>query len=303
MKNYFKNLFNSSDFRHVQRLAMVCVCLSYAVVAVAWSEDYYSSIKVEISGEGSVYVTKPNANNSETLNSNGVVSYGDTESGRSGSAPESVTHSYSLNAEGTGNYYFYKLVDGNNDIINLPYSVNITTSYHTEETAKNAPNKTIQAIFKPYISIANEINFIVYDDGIDVVTFNIKDIYKRENLTLALKGPNADKFQLSKNNNDFNSSILLGSEEGLSATTTTNVSVYLNYSDGDYYDPEKALAVGDGTYLEIKDNKEHTWEVPIRTTAPESFTFLAGEGGKYTVVFANSENIIGLSTITLFFFL
>ena len=290
MKKMFSKMFQMSLFNHILRLAIVVLCLSYSVAASAWSADYYSAVKMEISGEGKVYVTAQ-GKSQQTLTSTDVIVGKSNKSGMSGSAPATNSHSWSISAEATGNYYFDKLVDGTSNVTSLPYNFSIDAkSYDDEgEYVSNAPNKTIKAIFKPYISISDKINFIVYSDGIDIVKFDIKDIYKREILTLTLKGDDASKFLLGKTDSDINySEITLGTAEGLSATSTTDCSIYLNYSDGEY-DPEKALAIGENTYLEITDNDSHTWTVPIRTTAPESFTFLAGAEGKYTVVFANSD--------------
>lgn len=291
MKNLFSIIMNNFLSNYFKRLAIVSAFLSISIVVIGGgNQDYYSAVKVEITGVGKVYVTPEGSNKATTLTTNGVVSGKKNESwDRNGSDPGKSTHSYSIKAEATGNYYFDTWVDGSAKVNTNPYSFSITTSY-TEKLAENNFNKTIQAIFKPYISIEDKINFIVYDDGIDNVTFNIKDIYKRANLTLSFEGTDAGKFKLGKSDADINySTLTLGSTDGLLANATIdNISVYLSYSDGEY-DPEKALAVGDDTYLEITDNESHTWQVPIRTTAPESFTFLAGENGKYTVVFANSD--------------
>lgn len=293
MKKMFTKMFQMSLFNHILRLAIVVLCLSYSVAALGGSQDYYSAVKVTITGGGKVYV-KPEGNNSETrLTSTGVVAGKKTESwGMPGSDPgRSSNHSYTVRADASGtNYYFSGWKDGNEIKSQDPsYTFTIaSTSYKNEEDAKNMP-KEIQAIFNPYISISDKINFIVYPDGIDIVKFDIKDIYKRESLTLTLRGDDADKFLLGKTDADIkHSSITLGTAEGLSATATTDCSIYLNYSYG-AYDPEEALAIGNNTYLEITDNDSHTWTVPIRTTAPETFTFLAGQGGKYTVVFANAD--------------
>ncbi len=293
MKKMFSKMFQMSLFNHILRLAIVVLCLSYSVAALAGgSQDYYSAVQVTITGGGKVYV-KPEGSNSETqLTSNGVVAGKKTESwGMGGSDPgSSKNHNYTLRADASGtNYYFSAWKDGNEIKSQNPYSFTIaSTSYREEQDAKNMP-KEIQAIFNPYISISDKINFIVYPNGIDIVKFDIKDIYKRESLTLTLKGDDADKFLLGKTDGDIKySTITLGTAEGLSAMSTTDCSIYLNYSDGEY-DPENALAIGENTYLEITDNESHTWKVPIRTTAPETFTFLAGQGGKYTVVFANAD--------------
>ncbi len=298
MKKMFSQMFQMSLFNYILRLAIVVLCLSYSVSASAWSADYYSAVKVEISGEGKVYVTATGTSQ-QTLTSTGVIVGKSSKSGMSGSAPSTDSHSWSISAEATGNYYFDKLVDGTSNVTSLPYNFSINAkSYEGDESVRNDPNKSIKAIFKPYITISDKINFIVYSDGIDIVKFDIKDIYKRESLTLKLKGYDADKFRLGKTDSDINySEIKLGASEGLSTTSTTDCSVYLNYSDGEY-DPEKALAIGENTYLEIVDNENHTWTVPIRTTAPETFTFLAGQGGKYTVVFANSDKTT-INDITL----
>ena len=286
----FSKMFQMSLFNHILRLAIVVLCLSYSVAASAWSADYYSAVKMEISGEGKVYVTAQ-GKSQQTLTSTDVIVGKSNKSSMSGSEPATDSHSWSISAEATGNYYFDKLVDGTSNVTSLPYNFSINAKSYDDdgEYVSNDPNKTIKAIFKPYISISDKINFIVYSDGIDIVKFDIKDIYKREILTLTLKGDDASKFLLGKTDSDINySKITLGTAEGLSATSTTDCSIYLNYSDGEY-DPEKALAIGENTYLEITDNDSHTWTVPIRTTAPESFTFLAGAEGKYTVVFANSD--------------
>ena len=72
MKNYFNNLFNSSLFRHVQRLAVVCVFLSYVATVTAspggGSTTYYAKAKVQVdascTGLGKVYVTDKDGNTS-----------------------------------------------------------------------------------------------------------------------------------------------------------------------------------------------------------------------------------------------
>lgn len=285
MKTNLTKLFNSSLFRHAQRLAIVCALLSYAISAAA-SATFYSAVKVEINGSGSVYVTHPK-DAETTLTETGLVVSERTDRGTF-SAPTSANHSYTLTATAGTNYYLAKMDDNGADKTS-PYSFQVTTNITDEASAKSQPHKTIKVSFNPYISITDKINFIVYSNGIDIVKFDIKDIYKRESLTLTLKGDDADKFLLGKTDGDIKySTITLGTAEGLSATSTTDCSIYLNYSDGEY-DPEKALAIGNNTYLEITDNDSHTWTVPIRTTAPESFTFLAGAEGKYTVVFANSD--------------
>jgi hypothetical protein len=64
MKNVLTNLFNSSLFRHAQRLAIVCVLLSYATSAAAESNKYKHGayfdnvyLHTESTGAGTVYIT------------------------------------------------------------------------------------------------------------------------------------------------------------------------------------------------------------------------------------------------------
>ena len=292
----FSKMFQMSLFNHILRLAIVVLCLSYSIAALAGSKDYYSAVKVTITGGGKVYV-KPEGSNSETqLTSTGVVAGKKNESwGMGGSDPgKSTNHSYTVRADASGtNYYFSGWKDGNNIISTNPYTVTISETKYTDKTsAETVPNKEIEAIFNPYVTLPNEIKFVVYSDEMDVASVQMKNIYKRTILTLSLIGTDAGKFQLGKAiNNTSEESISFGSEDGLDGNTTKDlIYAYINYSDGEY-DPEKALAVSD-VKLQVVDNESHTWEIPIKVTKPESYTFLSAAGGKYTVTFNNADQTI-----------
>ena len=172
------------------------------------------------------------------------------------------------------------------DVAN-PKSLTVSTS------ADNSPGTsggTWYAVFQPIIKTPKQAKFIVYDDGMDIVTVSLQNIYKRQSLTLELVGSDASKFLLSKDNTTWTSNLSFGSEAGLAADKTVEkLDVYVTYSDGEY-DSQKALQVGDDTYLKITDNENLVWQIPIVVTEPETFTFLAGEGGKYTVIFADANN-------------
>ena len=288
-------MFQMSLFNHILRLAIVVLCLSYSVAALAGgSQNYYSAVKVTITGGGKVYV-KPEGSNSETqLTSTGVVAGQRTESwGMGGSDPgSSKNHNYTFRADASGtNYYFSAWKEGNEIKSQNPsYTFTIeSTNYRTEQDAKNSPNKEIEAIFNPYVTLPNEIKFVVYSNRMDVASVKMENIYKRTSLTLLLIGTDAGKFKLGKaSDNTSEESISFGSDDGLDGTTTKDlIYAYINYSDGEYA-PEKALAVSD-VKLKVVDNENHTWEIPIMVTEPESYTFLSAVGGKYTVVFANSD--------------
>lgn len=295
MKKMFSKMFQMSLFNHILRLAIVVLCLSYSVAALAGgSQNYYSAVKVTITGGGKVYV-KPEGSNSETqLTSTGVVAGQRTESwGMGGSDPgSSKNHNYTFRADASGtNYYFSAWKEGNEIKSQNPsYTFTIeSTNYRTEQDAKNSPNKEIEAIFNPYVTLPNEIKFVVYSNRMDVASVKMENIYKRTSLTLSLIGTDAGKFKLGKaSDNTSEESISFGSDDGLDGTTTKDlIYAYINYSDGEYA-PEKALAVSD-VKLKVVDNENHTWEIPIMVTEPESYTFLSAVGGKYTVVFANSD--------------
>ena len=62
MKTNLTKLFNSSLFRHAQRLAIVCVLLSYAAAAAANTYKhgaYFDNVYLhpESTGAGTVYIT------------------------------------------------------------------------------------------------------------------------------------------------------------------------------------------------------------------------------------------------------
>ena len=295
MKKMFSKMFQMSLFNHILRLAIVVLCLSFSVAALAGgSQDYYSAVKVTITGGGKVYV-KPEGSNSETqLTSTGVVAGKKTESwGMGGSDPgSSKNHNYTLRADASGtNYYFSAWKEGNEIKSQDPsYTFTIeSTNHKTEQEAKNSPYKEIEAIFNPYVTLPNEIKFVVYSNRMDVASVKMENIYKRTSLTLSLIGTDAGKFKLGKaSDNTSEESISFGSDDGLDGTTTKDlIYAYINYSDGEYA-PEKALAVSD-VKLRVVDNDNHTWEIPIKVTEPESYTFLSAAGGKYTVTFNNAD--------------
>ena len=58
MKNCLTSLFNASIYRHILRMLIVCVCLSYSTVANAWSGNATFIAKVSNTGNGKVYVSE-----------------------------------------------------------------------------------------------------------------------------------------------------------------------------------------------------------------------------------------------------
>lgn len=172
MKNVLTNLFNSSLFRHAQRLAIVCVLLSYAASASAWSEDYYAKIKVTVSGEGKVYAKGPKDDTFKDLAADGTYTLHDDDSGGSGSAPTTKVISYQLQAEPTSEAYYFANWSG--DVTGETNPITATITGGTSGTP--AVSKNITAVFKKkyvYRNYAKVVAIHVNEAGVPVFTGDI----------------------------------------------------------------------------------------------------------------------------------
>ena len=278
-------------FAYSKRLILVfCVLLSVPSVYASSDKYAYAEARIHPSSPalGKVYAdgTVSDAN-TETKD---AAARGISKKSSTGSTNVSIT----LSADAINNTHKSYFEGWTADATSLTIkdtNTQKTCSIETLETSSPGTNAgTWFAVFQPIIKTPEQVKFIVYDDGMDIVTVSLQNIYKRQSLTLELVGSDASKFLLSKDNTTWTSNLSFGSEAGLAADKTVEkIDVYVTYSDGEY-DSQKALQIGDDTYLKITDNENLVWQIPIVVTAPESFTFLAGAGGKYTVVFANSDN-------------
>lgn len=172
MKNVLTNLFNSSLFRHAQRLAIVCVLLSYAAAASAWSEDYYAKIKVTVSGEGKVYAKGPKDDAFKDLAADGTYTLHDDDSGATGSAPTTKAISYQLQAEPTSEAYYFANWSGDVTGETNPISATITGGI----SGTPAVSKNITAVFKKkyvYRNYAKVVAIHVNEAGVPVFTGDI----------------------------------------------------------------------------------------------------------------------------------
>ena len=273
-----------------KRLILVfCVLLSVASVYASSDKYAYAEAKIHPSSPalGKVYADG-NVSDGSTETKDGAAR-GIGKKSATGSADVSITLEVDA-INNTHKSYFEGWTDDATSSTIKDTNVKKTCSISTSNTSSPGENAgTWYAIFQPIIKTPTQVKFIVYDDGMDIVTVSLQNIFKRQSLALELVGSDASKFLLSKDNTTWTSNLTFGSEAGLAADKTVEkIDVYVTYSDGEY-NSQKALQVGDDTYIKITDNENLVWQIPIVVTAPESYTFLAGEGGKYTVVFANSD--------------
>ncbi len=174
MKNVLTNLFNSSLFRHVQRLAIVCVLLSYAASAAAWSEDYYAKIKVTVEGEGKVYAKGPEDDTFKDLADDGTYLLEHEAGDVSGSAPSTMPINYQLQAEPTSEAYYFANWSG--DVTGETNPITATITGGTSETP--AVSKNITAVFKKkdvYYNYAKVVAIYVNEEGLPVFTWDGSD--------------------------------------------------------------------------------------------------------------------------------
>ena len=147
MKTNLTNLFNSSFFRHVQRLAIVCALLSYAISA-AGHDTHYSKATVSANptGGGTVYVATSNTKpNSEVLSATQDCNKDDSKD----------SQTYYFWAEANSGYTFLNFSDGTNTYNSVSaQSISVKASSKTQ----NNPTKlSVVANFSPIITVEDEI--------------------------------------------------------------------------------------------------------------------------------------------------
>ena len=63
MKNCLTNLFNAFNYRHILRMVIICVCVSYSAAVNAdnsWSGKATFTAKVSNTGGGKIYISETN---------------------------------------------------------------------------------------------------------------------------------------------------------------------------------------------------------------------------------------------------
>ena len=110
MKNYLTNLFNSSIFRYVQRIAVACVLLSFALTAAGnnWQGTAYAYAKFAESssvanGVGKVYV---GTNETPTYKNLSVEADANTSTANNDTDPKTVNFWWAATAEAGTNSAF-----------------------------------------------------------------------------------------------------------------------------------------------------------------------------------------------------
>ena len=168
MKNYLTNLFNSSVFRYVQRMAVVCLFLSYAASATAGNTYYGKCIvtKATGTGNGKVYVT---ANENTTPSDS---DYGDTKDASdsewvASGNPTLTFYAYTKPDVGYYHVGWSTNANGTSPIANSnqqPYQISISAS----GSSSSPTTKTYYAVFKEqtvYYDYARAEVLLIDGDG------------------------------------------------------------------------------------------------------------------------------------------
>ena len=151
MKNYLTNLFNSSIFRYVQHLVMVCMLLS--ISAAASANKYKSQMTVKVAsnstGLGLVWVTK-------TQNDSGASNESNYGTEKNVSNEDQVeggdhAHKYYLHAWANEGYYHEGWSTAQNGTTTLANSGTGKVGFEQTLTGNkdNITTKTLYAVFKP----------------------------------------------------------------------------------------------------------------------------------------------------------
>ena len=178
MKKYLTSLFNSSVFRHVQRLAVVCLFLSYAFTATAGGSgwDGTASGKAEITststGEGSVYVNQNSTPSGEADDSKGI----------SKNSP-SVTFWWHAVPTANSNSAFagwYKEKDASGTVYKSDASFDEAVTGSSDNIT---PSKTYYAHFKKIITPRQAVIDWTKTDEEETLSTTV-DLYKAENFSV-----------------------------------------------------------------------------------------------------------------------
>ena len=164
MKNVLTNLFNSSLFRHAQRLAIVCVLLSIAATATAsgeWKGTAYAYAKFAKSdnvamGEGKVYVGTSSTPSYGELNSEDETS---AQSGNNTNDPKELSFYWSAATEnGTNSAFAGWYTDVNASTLHTneaTFNDVIKVNKEPDKTGK----KSYYALFRKVIDAPAEVSW------------------------------------------------------------------------------------------------------------------------------------------------
>ena len=147
MKTILKNSFGKT---------ILCLLVALLSGGTAWanSDDYYSTVRASVIGEGKVYVSKNNTTNSPDYNENSQQQI---------STNNNQTHNYYLYAQANNGYYFVGWYlenssgNGNPNSTDSPYHVSVTKPGHGSE------NIVIQNYYAKFTSITPEFSLSAED--------------------------------------------------------------------------------------------------------------------------------------------
>ena len=293
MKNYLTNLFNSSFYCHVMRLAIVCVFLSFA--ATAFSTTYYSTMTAKVSsssptGSGKVYVVAPEQNtvpkDADYQSEHGPVTYNKTEN---------RAHQYKLYAKANLGYAHEGWVENaastqvmQNSGTN-PYTYS-SQNWVTGTSVDKATSNILYAVFKPLVKLPepNQVKITVNGSGTAPVMVILPEVYKTSELRVSISGNDAQNswFQLAKGNQESSYAPALTYTSEISTTgSTPDLTFYVRYV-GTLEEAPNVTNV----FIRVEAPKEAQdvfWDIPIKVSAEyDTYQFL-----KPRVLGREGENI------------
>ena len=174
MKNCLTNLFNSSVFRFALRLVVVCLFLSYAATATAWSGTAYGYAEKTLTstGEGSVYV-----NQSSTPSGDAEESKGISNNSTSATFYWHAVPTANSNSAFAG---WYKETDASGTVYKSDASFSEAVTGSSDN--KN-PSKTYYAHFKKIITPRQAVIDWTKTDEEETLSTTV-DLYKAENFSV-----------------------------------------------------------------------------------------------------------------------
>lgn len=285
MKNVLTNVFNSSLFRHAQRLAIVCVLFSIAATAAAESTTKYAQMTAYIhpnsTGNGCVYVTENNSSSERACEKN-VASSKPSSGSNVGDGYE---FTYTLTAEPEEGFYAAGWTQSSQSIDNLTQGATLTKILKgTTTTVENGGTQdTWYAVFKPWISTSSKGTIVVKhgENGITstaaTVVALIHGSQVNDNLTATLIADADDPNTLAPTDFVLGNNSTSGGSYTTTTTDGTNFSLSVNYV-GSETDVEKLIGMNATIKLSKEGKGEITIKVPIKGILTLTFKGTNGRG-------------------------
>lgn len=285
MKNYFNNLLNSSVFRYVQHLVVLCAFLSISATVAAGggnSEKYAKLIAYvhpKSTGKGCVYITE-NASTSDKACTTDEPSE-KTASGSNSSSTSTYTFTFTLTAESEPGSYVAGWTKSSTSIETLEGSTSHTVKLNgTTESGTNIVSETWYAVFKPIVALPepNKVSIKVIGGESSPTMVKLPEVVNTTQLTLSITGDSEQNewFQLSKDDNTYASSLSFASSASELSTNgrVTDLPFYVKFVGT----MENATNYAKNVVVRITAPTEAPdmyWDIPIEVTSEyDTYQFL-----------------------------